>query len=114
MKRQIGRNLRIILIWTIVVLLAFIQLSSLIQVTKSTIDKNSNDDAMPILPSSISFPFSACLIIKDDNIILSEWLAYHYTILPLRRLIVGVDVMSYTGKSAFVLFYDMNIRVFIM
>ena len=99
MNRQIGRNLRIILIWTIVVLLAFIQFSSLIQVTKSTIDKNSNDDAMPILPSSISFPFSACLIIKDDNIILPEWLAYHYTVLPLRRLIVGVDLMSYTDPA---------------
>jgi len=98
MNRQ---TFRIICIWTIVVLLSFIQFSSLIQVTNSTIDKNSNDDdAMPILPDSFSFPFSACLIIKDDNIILPEWMAYHYTILPLRRLIVGVDVMSYTGKSA--------------
>eukprot|EP00984_Skeletonema_dohrnii_P032193 scaffold25805_cov78-Skeletonema_dohrnii-CCMP3373.AAC.1 len=29
-------------------------------------------------------PWSACLLIKDNNIILPEWLAYHYTVLPLR------------------------------
>eukprot|EP00984_Skeletonema_dohrnii_P032998 scaffold28279_cov83-Skeletonema_dohrnii-CCMP3373.AAC.1 len=45
------------------------------------------------------FSFSACLIIKDDSIILPEWLAYHYTVLPLGRLIVGVDPMSYTDPT---------------
>ena len=70
---------------------------------------NSDDDAMPILPSSSSFPFSACLIIKDDNIILPEWLAYHYTILPLRRLIVGVDLMSYTDPTPILHAFQDNI-----
>ena len=42
------------------------------------------------------FNFSACLLLKDANIILPEWLAYHYTILPLRRLIVGLDPSSLT------------------
>ncbi|KAK1742177.1 hypothetical protein QTG54_006742 [Skeletonema marinoi] len=41
-------------------------------------------------------PWSACLLIKDNNIILPEWLAYHYTVLPLRRLIVAVDPTSKT------------------
>ena len=27
------------------------------------------------------FTFGACLLIKDDNQILPEWLAYHYTVL---------------------------------
>jgi len=44
-----------------------------------------------------SFPFSACLIVKDDNRILPEWLAYHYTILPLRHLIVAIDPLSATS-----------------
>ncbi len=44
-------------------------------------------------------PWSACLLIKDNNIILPEWLAYHYTMLPLRRLIVAVDPSSKTDPG---------------
>ncbi len=47
----------------------------------------------------LPFAFSACLLIKDSNILLPEWLAYHYTILPLRRLIVGVDPLSHTNPQ---------------
>lgn len=36
--------------------------------------------------------FGACLMFKDDMDLLPEWIAYHYTILPLRYLILGVDV----------------------
>ena len=43
------------------------------------------------------FNFSACLLVKDDNQILPEWLAYHYTVLPLRHLIVAVDPFSLTS-----------------
>jgi hypothetical protein len=35
--------------------------------------------------------FSACLMFKDDTHLLTEWLAYHYHVLLLRRLIIGVD-----------------------
>jgi hypothetical protein len=38
--------------------------------------------------------FSACLLIKDDNAILSEWIAYHYHTLNLRHLVVAVDPNS--------------------
>lgn len=34
---------------------------------------------------------SACLLIKDDNNRLIEWLAYHYHVLPLRNLIIAID-----------------------
>jgi len=47
----------------------------------------------------LPFSFSACLLIKDNNILLPEWLAYHYTVLPLRRLIVGVDPLSHTDPK---------------
>lgn len=40
--------------------------------------------------------FSACLIFKDDTQLLPEWLAYHYTVLPLRRLVVAMDPFSIT------------------
>jgi len=41
--------------------------------------------------------FSACLLIMDDNHLLVEWLAYHYTTLPLRRIIVAMDPRSATS-----------------
>eukprot|EP00548_Thalassiothrix_antarctica_P005179 CAMPEP_0194140586 /NCGR_PEP_ID=MMETSP0152-20130528/10115_1 /TAXON_ID=1049557 /ORGANISM="Thalassiothrix antarctica, Strain L6-D1" /LENGTH=454 /DNA_ID=CAMNT_0038838889 /DNA_START=331 /DNA_END=1695 /DNA_ORIENTATION=+ len=37
---------------------------------------------------------SACLYIMDDSIRLLEWLAYHYTVLPLSHLIVAIDPRS--------------------
>lgn len=40
--------------------------------------------------------FGACLLIKDDNHWLIEWLAYHYHVMPLRRLIVAIDPSSQT------------------
>jgi hypothetical protein len=40
---------------------------------------------------------AACLLVKDDNHRLVEWLAYHYTMLPLRRLIIAVDPGSLTS-----------------
>ena len=52
------------------------------------------------------FSFSACLLIKDSNIILPEWLAYHYTFLPLRRLIVGVDPLSLTDPKPILDLYE--------
>ena len=74
-----------------------------------------NDYSLSLLPPSVTttsksstfkdlsaahpFAFSACLLIKDNNIILPEWLAYHYTVLPLRRLIVAVDTLSHTDPS---------------
>jgi len=48
------------------------------------------------LESSLSpnATFAACLLIKDDNDILPEWLAYHYHVIGLRHLIVAVDPLS--------------------
>ena len=86
-----------------VIFLAAIQFSFLADLTlKET--KLSLEDA-PTIPQlnvtkpTAPFSFSACLIIKDDSIILPEWLAYHYTQLPLGRLIVGVDALSHTDPT---------------
>jgi hypothetical protein len=43
--------------------------------------------------------FSACLLVMDDNHYLIEWLVYHYQSLPLKRLIVGVDLRSQTSPT---------------
>jgi hypothetical protein len=40
--------------------------------------------------------FSACMLVMDDNHRLTEWLAYHYHVLPLRFMIVAVDPRSET------------------
>ena len=60
--------------------------------------------------------FLAWLLVMDDNHLLVEWLAYHYTTLPLRRLIVAVDPGSATsplpvlerwkGRINYTLWYD--------
>ncbi len=36
----------------------------------------------------------ACMIVKDDNHMLAQWLAYHYTTLPLRHVIIAADENS--------------------
>jgi Glycosyl transferase family 2 len=43
--------------------------------------------------------FSACMLIKDDNDLLNEWLAYHYHVLNLRYLLVAVDPSSATSPT---------------
>lgn len=43
--------------------------------------------------------FSACLLIKDDNDLLNEWLAYHTHVLDLRYLVVAVDPSSETSPT---------------
>ena len=40
---------------------------------------------------------AACLLIKDDNHLLIEWLAYHYLTLPLRYLVIAVDPDSFSS-----------------
>lgn len=46
-----------------------------------------------------SVNFSACLLIKDDNDVVSEWIAYNYHALKLRRLVVAVDPTSTESPS---------------
>jgi hypothetical protein len=43
--------------------------------------------------------FGACIMVKDDNDLLYEWLAYHYTTLPLTMLVVGSDINNTQDPS---------------
>ena len=63
--------------------------------TNTTTQKNNT--AIMTLTSSLNF--SACLLIKDDNHWLVEWIAYHYHVLPLRHLIVLPDPTSRTSPQ---------------
>ena len=46
----------------------------------------------PIVQKPVNDSFGACLMLKEDNELLYEWLAYHYTTLPLRFLFVASDI----------------------
>jgi hypothetical protein len=37
---------------------------------------------------------AACLLVRDDNALIPEWIAHHYSILPLRDLVVAADLGS--------------------
>eukprot|EP00934_Nitzschia_sp_Nitz4_P009245 Nitzschia sp. Nitz4//scaffold225_size51843//9625//12995//NITZ4_006892-RA/size51843-snap-gene-0.8-mRNA-1//-1//CDS//3329542666//9235//frame0 len=57
---------------------------------------------MPELPSfnkSTREDVSACMLVKDDNAILNEWIAYHYHVLGIRTLIVAKDPQSQTSPG---------------
>jgi hypothetical protein len=54
---------------------------------------SSSDFHFPSLPVlSRNETFGSCLMVKGDNDLLSEWIPYHYTLLPLRYLLVVTDV----------------------
>ena len=69
----------------------------------------TDDDAENYHNHSVSIPkqsfnktspsFSACLILKEDNHWLSEWLPYHYQTARLRHLLVIVDPSSRTSPK---------------
>jgi hypothetical protein len=43
---------------------------------------------------------AACVLVLDDTIRLLEWVAYHYTVLPLSSLIIGFDPKSSNDSIA--------------
>jgi hypothetical protein len=63
--------------------------------SSSTINSSSNQNKT----DTNTTEFSACLLIKDDNAILNEWIAYHYHVLNLRHILVAVDPSSATSPS---------------
>eukprot|EP00588_Corethron_pennatum_P005691 CAMPEP_0194296100 /NCGR_PEP_ID=MMETSP0169-20130528/55167_1 /TAXON_ID=218684 /ORGANISM="Corethron pennatum, Strain L29A3" /LENGTH=582 /DNA_ID=CAMNT_0039045461 /DNA_START=140 /DNA_END=1888 /DNA_ORIENTATION=+ len=54
----------------------------------------ANTSAPPQENKVENIGMAACLLIKDDNDRLPEWIAYHYHTLPLRRIVVAVDPTS--------------------
>ncbi|KAL3928859.1 MAG: hypothetical protein SGBAC_012466 [Bacillariaceae sp.] len=67
-------------------------------------DKQSGGGPLKPPKLGISLPleqdsFSVCMLIKDDNDILNEWIAYHYHTLKLRYLVVATDPSSSTDPS---------------
>ena len=61
--------------------------------------QNGNHHPPRTTSSSSSGNVAFCLLIKDDNDILPEWIAYHYHTINLRRLIVAIDPSSKTTPT---------------
>jgi hypothetical protein len=58
------------------------------------------DDGVPEAEAEVlEQSLSGCLLMKDDNEILNEWLAYHYFTTKLRYLVVAVDPSSETSPK---------------
>ena len=55
---------------------------------------------LPSIPSNNGV--SACLMVRDDNLLIPEWIAYHYTVLPLRDLVIATDLGSTQDVSLIV------------
>ena len=97
-----------------ILLVGIYQLKTSISMEKRVIlaVSNNHDAAAPpaISTRNATFPnendtnnttrgMSACLLVMDDTIKLTEWLAYHYTVLPLSHLIVAIDPASVLEKD---------------
>jgi hypothetical protein len=56
---------------------------------------------------------AACLMVRDDNLLLPEWIAYHFTTLPLNDLVVAADLGSTQDVSLITKKYEslLNITV---
>ncbi|CAB9498033.1 expressed unknown protein [Seminavis robusta] len=68
---------------------------------KRTKAKRRKAKLRKVTPAALSpnVTFSACLLVRDDNDIINEWIAYHYHTLRMRRLIVATDPNSDTSPS---------------
>ena len=64
----------------------------------STISKHAR--STELLPVTMKQEFSGCLLVKDDNALLPEWIAYHSIALPLTNLIVAVDPDSVSSPRS--------------
>lgn len=70
-------------------------------------ESNERSLRMPYLPANNNTnqragspsPMAACLLMKDDNHWLIEWIAFHYFALPLRDLVVIRDPGSVTSSQ---------------
>lgn len=66
---------------------------------KSTSAWHTNSTRLAALTIPFAKSLSACMLIKDDNDILDEWIAYHYYSLDLRYLVVAIDPTSVTSPK---------------
>ena len=64
------------------------------------VNRSGGTNFTSIATTTPKYGFGACLMVKDDNDLLYEWIAYHYTVLSLRYLVIGSDVGSTQNVSS--------------
>lgn len=72
------------------------QQDDLITTTKNLDQERNGNINLPPTES-----FAACLFVRDNNREITEWLAYHYHVMPLRRLIIFEDPTAQTSVQEF-------------
>jgi hypothetical protein len=65
------------------------------EIEKTDSNQNPRFNPMKSRYQRTNRTMAACLFIMDDTLRLMEWLAYHYTVLPLGDLIVAIDPHSH-------------------
>ena len=51
-------------------------------------NSNKKEPSFPLAPQD---QVAVCMMMKEDNELLYEWIAYHFEMLPLRYLLIGSD-----------------------
>ncbi|GKY92172.1 hypothetical protein MPSEU_000188500 [Mayamaea pseudoterrestris] len=59
--------------------------------------RDNIDEEPKLIKPMTNSSASACMLIMDDNHWLVEWLAYHYTTINLRNMIIAIDERSKTS-----------------
>ncbi len=80
-------------------LLRFAGMIEMSDVASNTFTPSTTTAAATPRPHDVKYGFGACLMVKDDNDLLYEWIAYHYTVLSLRHVVIGIDVGSLQNVS---------------
>ena len=70
---------------------SYVQIDSIDSNSSVITEKKGDENKIQIDES-----WSACLLVNNENLQLPEWLAYHYQVLPLRRIIVARDPRAKT------------------
>lgn len=88
---------RFVFLWSIIPLCLLCSTLQLYIAHSSLVVPKKQSSASHLRPGAALRPnatVSACLLIKDDNDILHEWISYHYFSLRLRHLVIAVDPQS--------------------
>lgn len=89
------------LVFILCAFLSFVyKISQLLVVQEKFLKLQSDYDPIWFHPREQEEEFSACLLFKDDNHFLAEWLAYHKTSMNLKRLIIATDPLSQSSPRA--------------
>ena len=100
-RREREARFQVIALSIIFLTLVVVKFCHHLRIAYATTENRELTSPIIRLSSSPNFPhppavarnesFGSCLMVKGDNHLLKEWIPYHYTLLPLRYLLVASD-----------------------